>query len=335
MFYLIMLLKIALIEYILIFLHEFVHFIASLFIDLKCTFYYVFPFTLYKKNNRFKLQLSPRFEKSSTSRMHFESIKLTSNKDYDILLKRLKIFLWSGPIFDFLSFIILFCIGLCLPKYFFLTLTALVHFAITTLNFFNSDGKYAIGSKENPRIAFDLVRDFTLCGSGKVSNRTKEIMTNRHIEVSSYIDFSEFDVHDLWNFLNNLSFYTNSLLSYINKDLLYLDESTESFLESLIQDFDKIQTYDYRQIPKTSISIILYFIFTKIQYKNFIPEENILNKIYSGCSSDYYKKLIGYYFYDEYIYKDYLLNEKNMPIINLSCPGYNKLLISLINKKSI
>lgn len=32
------------------------------------------------------------------------------------------------------------------------------------------------------------------------------------------------------------------------------------------------------------------------------------------------------------MYKNYLLNEKNMTDINLNCDGYNKLLITVVNK---
>lgn len=332
MFYLIMFLKVIILEYLLIFFHEIVHFITSLILGFKCTFYYVIPFTLYKKDNKLKFKLNEGFENVSTSRMHFKSVKITSDKEYNLLIKKLQILLWIGPIFDFTIFVILFSIGLCIPKYFFLTLTSLFHFTISTLNFFNSDGKYAIGSKEDYRIAFNLVRDITLCGSGNIDYDTKKFMTNKHLQISQSISLSEFDVHNLWNFLNNIYFYTNSLLSYINKDLLFLDDSTESFLDSLIDDFDKIKSLDYRQTKKTSISIILYFIYTKIKYKNFIPEKNILDKVYIGCNSEYYRKLVRYYFYGEYMYKNYLLNEKNMTDINLNCDGYNKLLITVVNK---
>ncbi|WP_459835694.1 hypothetical protein [Clostridium carnis] len=331
-----MFIKIITIEYILIFSHELIHLIASLFLGFKCNLFHVIPFTIYRYKSRFKISLKPRIENNITSRCHFENCKLSSSLDYLILLKKIKIFLWIGPIFDFLIILLLFCIGISIPSLFFLTLTSIFHLIISTMNFFNSDGKYAIGSKEDKRIAFDLVRMFSICGDGLIPEESKRIMTDKHLNISNTINWVEFDVNDLWNFLNNISFFTNSLLSYLNNDIISLHPSTISFFETLIRDFDKIKDLDYRQEEKTSISIILYFIYMKLQSDNFIPPYEISKKVYKYCNSIYYKKLYDYYFNNKILNELFLINENNMPIENRNCHGFSKLLknIIVLNKRN-
>lgn len=337
MFYIIMFTKAILLEYILILCHELIHFIFSKFLNLKASFLYVIPFRIYKKNNRLIFNLSFYYEPGFTSRLHFDAYKLTSSLDYSRLLNKLRLLLWVGPIFDCLIFITLFVLGVSLENSLFLAITALIHLIIATITFFNSDGKYAIGSKEDSRLAFELIRAFTLCGNGYVKEETKRIMTDKHIEISQSINWDFFEVNDLWNFLNNVSFYTNSLSSYLNEDLLSLDDKTEYFIETLINDFDNIKSFDYRQIPKTSISIILYFIYRKIQYKNFIPDYIIADKVLKGCRSIYYVNLYNYYFNTEItdidLYKDFLLSENNLPSFAYNCFGYNKIFYKLVKLK--
>ncbi|MEO2579912.1 MULTISPECIES: site-2 protease family protein [Clostridium] len=329
--YLILILKVFIIEYIIIFLHELSHYVVSLFLGFKCSFYHVIPFTLYKDGTKFKFKFKPLIQGDMTSRLHFNSIKISSKIEYNILLKKLKIFLWIGPVFDFTVFILFFCIGVSNVKYSYLALISLIHLSITTLNFFNSDGKYAIGAKEDSRIAFELVRSFTICGNGEIPYESKRILTDTHMEIADGITLEKFDVNDLWNFLNNISFFTNSLLSFLNKDLLIIHPSTLNFFENLINDFDDIKKYDYRQVEKTSIAIIYYFISKKLKEKTFYPDDNIINKVYAGCNSIYFRKLFDLYFNSKNDNIEYLINEKNMPNYISHCEGYNKLIINIIN----
>ncbi len=329
--YFILILKVFIIEYIIIFLHELSHYIVSLFLGFKCSFYHVIPFTIYKYDGKFKFKLKPLIQGNMTSRLHFNSIKISSKIEYNILLKKLKIFFWIGPVLDFIIFIILFCIGVSNVNYSYLALISLIHLSITTLNFFNSDGKYAIGANEDSRIAFDLIRSFTICGNGEIPYESKRILTDTHMEIADEITLEKFDVNDLWNFLNNISFFTNSLLSFLNKDLLTIHSSTFKFFESLIIDFDDIKKYDYRQIEKTSISLIYYFIYKKLKDKSFYPNDDIINNIYNGCNSIYFRKLFDLYFTSNNNNIEYLINENNMPNFMSHCEGYNKLLINIIN----
>lgn len=332
-----MFIKAFLIEYILIFCHELVHLIFSILLGFKISFFHVVPFTIYKKSNNISINLKPRYESGFTGRLHFNSCKLTSSLDYSKLIKKLKVFLWVGPIFDFTMFIALFVLGVSLKDSLYLAIAALLHLTIASITFFNSDGKYSIGATEDSRVAYDLVNAFTLCGNGLVKDETKRIMTDKHIEVSQSINWDSFEVYDLWNFLNNISFYRNSLCSYLNDDLLSLDDKTEYFMETLISDFDKIKDLDYRQVPKTSISILIYYIYRKLQYKSFIPDETIVIKAIKGCNSIYYRTLYDYYFNEENIdinnSKDFLLNEDNMPLFAHNCPGYSKFFYNIVNLK--
>lgn len=328
--YIFIILKIVIIEYIIIFFHEFLHFIISLCLKFKCSFYHVIPFTIYKKYSNIKFKLKPPIHGAITSKSHFNCLKISSKIDYNILLNKIRFFFWIGPIYDFLIFIILFCIGVTYINYSYLALVSLIHLTITTINFFNSDGKYAIGSKEDDRIAFNLARDFTLCGNNKVYCESKRILTDIHMEVSENIQLEKFNVNDLWNFLNNISFYTNSLLSFLNKDILTLHSSTLDFFENLIEDFDDIKKYDYRQVEKTSISIIYYLIYKKLKDTDFSPDLEIINKVYTGCNSIYFRNLFDLYFRYKIQNKKYLINENNMPSSISLCEGYTKLLLNLV-----
>lgn len=329
--YLIIFLKVLIIEYLIIFVHELSHYIVSLFLGFKCSFYHVIPFTFYKDGSKFKFKLKYLLRGNTTSRLHFDSIKISSKTEYNILLKKLKIFFWIGPIYDFIIFISLFCFGVSQVNYSYLALVSLIHLSISTINFFNSDGKYAIGSKEDSRIAFDLVRNFTICGNGELSYESKRILTDAHMEISNEVILDKFDVNDLWNFLNNISFFTNSLLSFLNKDLLTIHLSAFKFFENLINDFDNIKKYDYRQVEKTSISIIYFLIYKKLKDKDFYPDDSITNKIYDGCNSIYFRKLYDLYFNNNISNIEYLMNENNMPNYITYCEGHTKLLLNIVN----
>lgn len=322
--------KVILIEYLILFSHEIAHYISSLILGFKASSFYLLPFNLYKKDSKFKIKIFIFKDNFITSKIHFNSLKVSSKLEYNILIKKLRIFFWVGPIFDFLIFIILFSIGVTKVEYSYLALISLIHFSLSTLNFFNSDGKYAIGAKEDKRIAFDVVRNYTICGNGYVSNETQRILTDMHMEIAENINLEPFDVNDLWNFLNNISFYANSLLSYLNKDLLILHPSTFKFLSSLEEDFYNIKKYDYRQAEKTSISLLYYFIYKKLLDKSFTPNSDILDMIYKSLSSNYYKKIFLLYFNNETKYLKYLSDENNMPPFISSCEGYSKLLLNLV-----
>ena len=331
MSYLIIALKIIIIEYLIIFIHEIIHYIASLILRFKTTSFYIIPFNLYKEDLKYKFKLACLDNSFITSRLHFNSISLSSKFEYSILSKQLRIYFWLGPIFDFLTFIILFSIGVSNITYSYLALVALIHFSISTLNFFNSDGKFAIGLKEDKRLAFDIIRNYTICGNGTVSYNTKGILTDMHMEIAKDISINHFDVNDLWNFLNNLSFYTNSLISYLNKDLFTLNSSTIDFFNTLEEDFDDIKKYDYRQVEKTSISILYYLIYKKILNGSYIPDEELSKKVLKGLSHNYYKNLYFLFFNKKIDTIEYLLNTENIPASISTTEGHSKLLLNLVN----
>ena len=330
MVYLTLVLKVFIIEYFILFIHEFIHYIYSLFLGLRVNNFHLIPFTIYKKNSKFTFKINILEDNFTTSRLDFNAINLSSKLEYNILLKKLLIYFWIGPLFDFITFILLFCIGVSNISFSYLILVSLIHFSISTINFFNSDGKYAIGIKEDSKIAFDVVRNFTLCGNGSVSSKTKSIMTDIHMDISKNTSIEPFDVNDLWNFLNNISFYTNSLLSYLNHDIHNLDYTTINFFNTLEQDFYVIKKYDYRQLEKTSISLLYYFIYKKILNNTFTPDENISIEMLNYLNN-YYKKLYTLYFHDKVENIDFLLDKSNMPTFISTREGYSKLLLNLIN----
>ncbi len=331
MSYVIIAFKIFIIEYCILFIHELIHYIASLILRFKTTSFYIIPFHLYKENSKYKFKVAFLDDNFITSRLHFDSINLSSKFEYSILLKKLRIYFWLGPVFDFLIFITLFSIGVSNISYSYLALISLIHFSISTLNFFNSDGKYAIGLKEDKRIAFDIIRNYSICGNGDVSYATKGILTDMYMEIAKNISIEPFDVNDLWNFLNNISFYTNSLISYLNKDIFTLDSSTIDFFNTLEKDFDDIKKYDYRQVGKTSISMLYYLIYKKILDSSFIPTEELSKKIINGLPHNYYKNLYNLFFHNKIEKMEYLLNKENMPPSIYTIEGTSKLLLNLVN----
>ena len=331
MSYLVIALKILIIEYSLLFIHELIHYITSLILKFKTTSFYIIPFSIYKENSNYKVKMAVLNKEFVTIRLHFNSINLSSKFEYNLLLKKFRIYFWVGPIFDFLIFVILFSIGVTNVSHSYLALVALIHFSLSSINFFNSDGKYAIGLKEDKRIAFDIIRNYSICGNGEVSYATKGIITDIHMDIAKDISISPFDVNDLWNFLNNISFYTNSLISYLNKDIFTLQPSTIDFFNRLEFDFDDIKKYDYRQIEKTSISLLYYLIYKKILDSSFIPSEELSNKIIKGLTHNYYKNLYSLFFINKIKNIAYLLNKENMPPSIYLIEGHSKLLLNLVN----
>lgn len=330
--YILLFFKIIFFEYILIILHELTHFIVSLFLKLKCSYIYIIPFKLYKNNGKFKISVVKFFNHNITSELHFNSLNIANKEDYNNLINKLRIFLYSGPIFDFIVFISLFLIGIIFIEYAYLAIIALLHFGISTMNFFNSDGKYAIGAKEDKRIAFDLVRNFSLCANGYVNPDTKKFLTDVYKEISSEIDYKKFDVNNLWDFLNNTSFYTNSILSYFNNDLYEIEQNFIEFSEVLIRDFDEIIELDYRQEKKTSLLIAYYLIYNKLYKPHYQVDKNLYDKIYKGIKEDYYQAILRLYFDEKNENTiDYLKFEKNMPIEYNYKEGYSKLFYNLLN----
>ncbi|WP_207729506.1 hypothetical protein, partial [Clostridium gallinarum] len=307
------------------------HYITSLLLGFKLSTFYMIPFNFNQNDKKWKLNFLLFKDNFITNKLHFNSISISSKTKYNILLKKLRVYYWIGPIYDFIIFVLLFSIGISKLEYSYLALTSLIYFCLATINFFNEDGKYAIGSKEDTRIAFDTVRSFTLCGDDEVSDESKRILTDYHIEISKNISINTFDVNNLWDFLNNLSFYTNSLLSYINNDILSLHSSIYIFFNNLIYDYDNIKSLDYRQIEKTSISLLYYFIYLKITDTRYTPNDDILDKIYNNLNSTYHKNLYELYFNNKTDYKNYLYTPQNIPSNFSFCNGYKKLIIKILD----
>lgn len=329
--YLIIAIKIIIILYLILFFNQLTHYVASLLLRFKVTTFYLIPFNFNKNSSKWKLNFLIFKDNFITNKLHFNSISISSKTKYNILLRKLRIYFWIGPAFDFIVFVTLFSLGISKVEHSYLALTSLIYFCLATINFFNEDGKYAIGSKEDDRIAFDVVRNLTLCGNDEVSDESKRILTDYHIEISKNILINSFDVNNLWDFLNNISFYTNSLLSYINNDILSLHSSIYAFFNRLIEDYDDIKFYDYRQVEKTSISLLYYFIYLKIIDDRYIPNKDILDKLSNNLNSVYYKNLYEFYFNNKIVYKDYLYSEKNIPANFSFCSGQKKLLLKILD----
>lgn len=331
MIYLITLIKIIILLYFIIIIHESIHYIVSLFLKFKISSIYIIPFFIYKKNSHIKLKII--FDKSifTTSFLNFKVNEVTSKLEYLILLKKLQFLFIIGTVFDFSIFIFLFIFGVTNLNYSYFSLIALIYLCIYSIHFFNYDGKFTIGSNEDERIAFDIIRNFTICGNGYISYRSKKILTDIYINISNNIEINSFDVNDLWNFLNNISFFSNTLLSYLNNDIFNIHINNIYFLESLINDFDNIKKYDCRQINKVCISIIYFSIYKKIINKDFSVTKALEEKILKNCNSLYHKKLYLLYFNDEINNIPYLKNPLNIPYVNCLDLGQNKLLLNIVN----
>lgn len=291
--------KIILLQFIIIIFHELLHlFIAKLF-KLKLQSIFFIPFKFSKRKSfdwDFNITLNKNL--GCTSSSSYYSKKLSTSTDYLMLLKKLSIYLWVGPLYDFSIFVILFVIGVASANNSYLLLLSLLHFGVSTINFFNSDGKFVIGAKEDTRIAYNLVSNFTVFCNNKASESTKRIMTDKHMSIARDINLSHFDVNDLWNFLNTLNFFTDSLLSYLNKDLYSLHPNTEKFFNLLIEDFDTIKELDYRQAPKVSNFIILYLIYKKSIDINYECPHLLHIKLVNNVQEKVYFYLLNYYYDD-------------------------------------
>ena len=88
MFYLITLIKIIIAIYILIILHESIHYIASLFLKLKVSSIYIIPFFIYKKNSNIKVKFIIDKNIFTTSFLNFKTNEINSKLEYLILLKK-------------------------------------------------------------------------------------------------------------------------------------------------------------------------------------------------------------------------------------------------------
>lgn len=329
--YIYTLLKIILLEYLIIIFHEFLHYIVAKFLNLKTSLIYIIPFKIYKDNSKYKLSLVNPKKILVTSYQHFESLEVKSIKEKDDLLRKLNFYLFISPIFDLLIFIVLFLLGINIISLSYLALLSLIHFFIATINFFNSDGKYAIGSSEDERISFTLIRYFTICGNTKVSLATKDYFTNYHKEIANDVVYDSFDVNDLWNFLNSLSFYEDSLLSYLNKDISYLDPSTINFYELLIEDYYKIKELDYRQIKKVSTSLIFYYIYRNINNLETALEKSFIDDILVDCNSSYFEYLYNSYYNQTLSNINYLKNPINIPMPYNISKSYENIILNLVN----
>ena len=96
-------------------------------------------------------------------------------------------------------------------------------------------------------------------------------------------------------------------------------------------DFDDIKKYDYRQVGKTSISMLYYLIYKKILDSSFIPTEELSKKIINGLPHNYYKNLYNLFFHNKIEKMEYLLNKENMPPSIYTIEGTSKLLLNLVN----
>ena len=71
MSYLVIALKILIIEYSLLFIHELIHYITSLILKFKTTSFYIIPFSIYKENSNYKFKMAFLNKEFVTSRLHF------------------------------------------------------------------------------------------------------------------------------------------------------------------------------------------------------------------------------------------------------------------------
>lgn len=330
MIYLSLTLKVLLIEYLVLLISALIHYIFSLLLKLKIAGFYIIPFNIYKVKSKYKFKISLLENNIINFNFYFNFVNLSSKLDYFRLLKKLKLYFWISPILDFSIFIILFSIGITTVSHPYFLLASIIHFSIATINFFNHSGKKTIGATEDERLAFNLIRDYTICGNGIVTHSTKGILTDMHMYISNKNLIKPFDINDLWNFLNNISFYKNSLISYINKDIFILHPYTLDFFNQLEKDFYIIKKYDYRQSEKVSIALLYYYIFKKINDDSFTPRDDISKSMLSNFKYNYYKYLYNLYFNNDIKNMNYLLNIDNMPTSILTREGYRKLMLKLI-----
>lgn len=312
------------ISYIFIILHEVLHLLCGKLIGFTPSLIYILPLTFYKSDNRWSIYKKIFINKKCTSYTCYNSINFNSITHYKKKLTLLRYYLWIGPIFDFSFFSILIVLGLSYPSTLYYLISACLCLGIATLNFFTIDGKFAIGAKEDERIAYILMNYFTFRSSSIPQNNTKLIMDDIYYNISSNNTQDIFDVHDLWNFLNNISFFTFSLENYMLGNISSIHSNNIKFMDMLINEYDNIAFYDYRQIPKTSKSIITYLIYCNINSIEVTLDQHLEESILSGCSSDYYRNLYYYFIKSDYSLKDYLINSENLGPVFAKSIGLRK-----------
>lgn len=268
MLYLKSILLIISIEYLLIISHELIHILSGMINKLKISYIYIYPFIITKQNNKFKIFLTSKLIFNSSSYTKFKSINIIDEKDYKIKLKVLQRHLLSSYIFDFIIFIYFFLLGLIKVNLVLLTMVSIIHFIITTLNFFSFDGKYSIGSIYDERIAFNLILHFTLLCDGKINENTVTFLNKKYLSISKKIIIEKFNVNDLWNYINNLSFFKFYIIFYINGIFNEEDPNLSLFSKMLYEEYDNINLLDNRQIKETSELLILYYIILYINKNN-------------------------------------------------------------------
>ena len=69
--YFIIAFKIIIIEYFILFIHELIHYIASLLLKFKTTSFYLIPFNIYKEKSKYKFKIAVLDTNFITSRLHF------------------------------------------------------------------------------------------------------------------------------------------------------------------------------------------------------------------------------------------------------------------------
>lgn len=260
------------IEYILIIFHELIHIIYGKINKLKISYIYIYPFILTKRNNKYKLYFTKNLLFKSTTHTKFKAINIIDEKDYKSKLKVLQRYLLSPYLFDLVIFISFFLIGLIKVNLAILTMISIIHFIIITLNFFSFDGKYSIGSIYDERIAFNLILKFTLLCDGNINSATKIFLNQKYIFISNKIVIEKFNVNDLWNYINNLTFFKSYIILNINDILYKEDPNIILFSNMLYSEYFNINNLDNRQTKETSEFLILYYILLYIN-KNAINSE--------------------------------------------------------------
>lgn len=278
MIYLNFILLIISIEYLLIIFHESIHIISGKINKFQISYIYIYPFIILKDNNKYKLSITNTFLYKSTCHTKYKALNIIDEKDYKFKLKKIQNYLIIPYFFDIVIFIFLFLIGLIKVNLAFLTITSIIHFIIITLNFFSFDGKYSIGSKEDERIAFNLILHFTLLSDGNINSITKLLLNKKLNTISNNIKIEPFNVNDLWNYCNNLNFFKVYTILYINGIFINKNKNLILFSEQIYKDYKSINILDNRQIKETSEFLILYYIYLYINnkdiYNNFY--DNIL-----------------------------------------------------------
>lgn len=328
--YIIMFFYAFIITYIFIVLHEILHLLCGKFLGFSPSLIYIIPFTIYKSDNHWHIYRKIFINKKCTSYTCYDSIDFNSITHYKKKLTLLRYYLWIGSIFDFSFFSILIMLGLTYPSTLYYLISASLCLGIATLNFFTINGKFAIGSKEDDRIAYILINYFTFRSSSTPANSTKLIMDDLYHNICTNNSQEIFDVHDLWNFLNNISFFTFSLENYLLGNISSIHPNNIKFMNMLINEYNNIVFYDYRQIPKTSKSIITYLIYCSLNNIEINITQALEESILAGCGSIYYKNLYNYFVKSNYSLKDYLINQENLGPVFAPAIGLRKFPLNLL-----